>query len=84
MNLDLPPTSRTMADLELISFDICPYVERSRIALEHKGVEYDYTEIDLSDKPDWFLEISPRGKVPVLTVDDEPIFESNVINELIE
>lgn len=73
-----------MADLELISFDICPYVERSRIALEYKDVDYEYTEIDLSDKPDWFLEISPRGKVPVLKVDDQPIFESNVINELIE
>ncbi len=73
-----------MADLELISFDICPYVERSRIALEYKDVDYEYTEIDLDDKPDWFLDISPRGKVPVLLVDDEPIFESNVINELIE
>lgn len=71
-------------DLELISFDICPYVERSRIVLEQKGVDYEYTDIDLSDKPDWFLDISPRGKVPVLLVDDEPIFESNVINELLE
>ncbi|MFB6262349.1 MAG: glutathione S-transferase family protein [Bradymonadaceae bacterium] len=71
-------------DLHLISFETCPYVERSRIVLEEKDVEHDLTFIDLSDKPDWFLEISPRGKVPVLLVDDEPIFESNVINELLE
>ena len=71
-------------DLELISFDICPYVERSRIVLEEKGVDYERTDIDLGDKPDWFLDISPRGKVPVLLVDDEPVFESNVINELLE
>lgn len=71
-------------DLKLISFDICPYVERSRIVLEEKGVDYDIDFISLDDKPDWFLELSPRGKVPVLLVDDEPIFESNVINEALE
>ncbi len=71
-------------DLRLISFETCPYVERSRIVLEEKDVDHDLTFIDLSDKPDWFLEISPRGKVPLLEVDDEPIFESYVINELIE
>jgi len=71
-------------DLHLISFDICPYVERSRVVLEEKDVDYRSTDIDLSEKPDWFLEISPRGKVPVLVVDDEPVFESNVINELLE
>lgn len=71
-------------DLKLISFDICPYVERSRIVLEEKDVDYEVEFISLEDKPDWFLEISPRGKVPVLVVDDEPIFESTVINELLE
>lgn len=71
-------------DLHLISFESCPYVERSRITLEEKEVDYDLTFIDLGDKPDWFLDISPRGKVPVLKVDDEPIFESAVINELLD
>jgi glutathione S-transferase len=70
--------------LHLISFDICPFVERSRIVLEEKGLDYDLTFIDLSDKPDWFLDISPRGKVPVLQVDGRPIFESAVINEYLE
>lgn len=71
-------------DLHLISFDLCPYVERSRIVLAEKDVQYRQTFVELDDKPDWFLEISPRGKVPVLVVDDQPVFESNVINELIE
>jgi glutathione S-transferase len=70
--------------LELISFEICPFVERSRIVLEEKGRDYELTFIDLDDKPDWFLEISPRGKVPVLRVDGEPVFESMVINEMLE
>ena len=71
-------------DLHLISFESCPYVERSRIVLEEKGVDYELTFIDLDDKPEWFLEISPRGKVPVLEVDETPIFESSVINEMLE
>ncbi len=70
--------------LNLISFDTCPYAERSRIILEEKELSYKLTLIDLKDKPDWFLEISPRGKVPVLLVDDKAIFESVVINEFLE
>jgi glutathione S-transferase len=70
--------------LKLISFDLCPYVERSRIVLEEKKVPYELELIDLKNKPAWFLEISPRGKVPVLLVDGTPIFESMVINEMLE
>ena len=73
-----------MSRFKLISFDTCPYVERSRIVLFEKDQPFDQEFIDLSDKPDWFLDISPRGKVPVLLVDDRPIFESSVINELLE
>jgi glutathione S-transferase len=70
--------------LELISFDLCPYVERSRIVLHAKGLPYDIRFVDLMQKPDWFLAISPRGKVPVLLVDGRPVFESMVINEMLE
>ena len=49
-----------------------------------KGVEFDVTYINLREKPDWFLEISPHGKVPVLKVGDTPLFESNAIAEFIE
>jgi len=69
---------------KLVSFELCPFVERSRIALTEKGLAYELELIDLRHKPDWFLAVSPMGKVPVLLVDDQPIFESLVINELIE
>ena len=49
-----------------------------------KAVEFDVTYINLRDKPDWFLEISPHGKVPVLRVDDEVLFESNAIAEYLD
>ena len=38
-----------------------------------KGVEFDVTYINLREKPDWFLKISPHAKVPVLNVGDTPI-----------
>ncbi len=49
-----------------------------------KAVEFDVTYINLREKPDWFLEVSPHGKVPVLRVDDHVLFESNAIAEYLD
>lgn len=71
--------------LELISFKLCPYVQRSVITLREKGVPFDITYIDLNSPPDWFKEISPLGKVPLLKVDDDTVlFESAVIAEFVD
>ncbi len=70
--------------LHLISHNLCPYVQRVVIALTEKNVPFDRTYVDLSAKPDWFLTLSPLGKMPVLTVGDTPIFESAVILEYLE
>ncbi len=70
---------------ELISFVLCPFVQRSVIALKEKQVPFEITYIDLSDPPAWFLAISPMGKVPVLRVDGQRVlFESAVINEYLD
>lgn len=58
-----------MNKLTLISFPTCPFVQRAVIALNEKGVDFDVIYIDLANKPEWFLEISPLGKVPVLKVE---------------
>jgi glutathione S-transferase len=70
--------------LHLISHPLCPYVQRAAIALAEKGVAFDRTDIDLAQKPGWFLRLSPLGKTPVLVVDGVPIFESAVILEYLE
>ena len=74
--------------LTLISHKLCPYVQRAVIALTEKGVPFERIDIDLANKPDWFLKISPLGKVPVLLVRTDggevALFESNVICEYIE
>jgi glutathione S-transferase len=72
------------APLKLISHKLCPYVQRAVIALTEKGVAFERIDIDLANKPDWFLAISPLGKTPVLLVGDVPIFESAVILEYLE
>jgi glutathione S-transferase len=69
---------------EIISAQVCPFAQRSRMALLEKGVDFDLTEIDLRNKPDWFLKVSPYGKVPVLRHDGNVVYESAVINEYIE
>lgn len=72
------------AKLKLISHKLCPYVQRAVIALTEKGVPFERIDIDLANKPDWFLAISPLGKTPVLLVGDKAIFESAVILEYLE
>lgn len=77
------------ADLTLISHPLCPFVQRAAIVLLEKGVPFERINVDLSAKPEWFLAISPTGKVLVLKVrqPDRPeaiLFESRVICEYLE
>lgn len=73
-----------MTKLVLVSHNLCPYVQRAAISLLEKGVAFERRDVDLANKPDWFLEISPLGKTPVLTVAGEAIFESSAILEYLE
>lgn len=70
--------------LTLVSHHLCPYVQRAVITLVEKNVEHQRVYIDLADKPDWFRDISPLGKVPVLLAGDAVLFESAVICEYLE
>ena len=70
--------------LTLVSHHLCPYVQRAVIALSEKQVAFTRTDVDLSNKPDWFRRLSPLGKVPVLKADEHVIFESAVILEYLE
>ncbi|HGM6964757.1 glutathione S-transferase family protein [Pseudomonas aeruginosa] len=75
--------------LTLISHPLCPFVQRAAIVLLEKGVPFERIDIDLADKPDWFLALSLTGKVPLLKVQqanqrDAILFESMVICEYLE
>lgn len=74
-----------LPDFNLISYKLCPYVQRSVIVLLEKNIPFQRTDIDLSNKPAWFTELSPTGKVPLLHIDQSKIlFESAVICEYLD
>lgn len=80
----MPQTSLT-----LISHPLCPFVQRAAIVLLEKDVPFERVDVDLSAKPDWFLALSPTGKVPLLKIGqadglDAVLFESMVICEYLE
>lgn len=75
--------------LRLISHKLCPYVQRAVIVASEKGIAFERVDIDLAAKPDWFLKLSPTGKVPVLEVTEADgsvhvLFESAVIAEYLD
>ncbi|KQX21315.1 glutathione S-transferase family protein [Variovorax sp. Root434] len=79
----------SQTQLTLISHPLCPFVQRVAIVLHEKGIAFERVNVDLHDKPDWFLAISPMGKVPLLKVlhadgRDSVLFESVAICEYFE
>jgi glutathione S-transferase len=73
-----------MSQVELFSFEGCPYAQRSRLVLIEKDIVFELTEIDLYNRPAWFREVSPYGKVPVLRHDGRVIYESGIINQYLD
>ena len=68
----------------LVSHALCPYVQRAAIVMAEKGVPFERREVDLADKPAWFLAVSPLGRTPVLLTGGEALFESAVICEFLD
>lgn len=61
-------TKNVMNSLILISHPLCPFVQRAAIVLLEKQVPFERINVNLRDKPAWFLALSPNGKVPLLQV----------------
>lgn len=73
----------------LVSHHLCPYVQRAAIVAAERGVPIMRELVDLAAKPDWFLALSPTGKVPLLAVRDAAgvrhvLFESAAIAEYLD
>jgi glutathione S-transferase len=71
-------------DLKLYGSCFCPFVHRVWISLEHKGLAYQYVEVDVYRKPKLLLDINPRGLVPALRHGDWGSYESTVLMEYLE
>ena len=62
----------------LYSFRRCPYAMRARLALTVARTPYEHREIVLRDKPQHMLEISPKGTVPVLLLNDGTVVDESL------
>ncbi|KAI9738543.1 MAG: hypothetical protein M1818_005440 [Claussenomyces sp. TS43310] len=71
-------------ELKLFGSCFCPFVQRVWIALEAKGLQYQYIEVDPYKKPQVLLEVNPRGLVPGIRHGDWGCGESTVLMEYLE
>ncbi|KAH6719043.1 hypothetical protein DL95DRAFT_385490 [Leptodontidium sp. 2 PMI_412] len=71
-------------ELKLFGSCFCPFVQRVWIAMEAKGLQYQYIEVDPYKKPQALLEVNPRGLVPGIRHGDWGCGESTVLMEYLE
>ena len=71
-------------NVKLYNTQRCPYARRTRMVLHEKEIDFETHEVDLANKSEEFLSASPTGKVPVIVVDGESIYESNVVNQYLD
>jgi glutathione S-transferase len=71
--------------LQLLDFWVSPFGQRCRIALDEKGLAYEYLEQDLRNKSELLLRANPvHKKIPVLLHDGRPVCESLVIVQYLD
>ena len=72
-------------DLKLFGSFYCPFVQRIWIALEVKGIPYQFVEVDLKarEKTETFLEVSPSGSIPAIKHGNWGTHDSMVIMEYV-
>jgi glutathione S-transferase len=71
-------------NIKLYSAKGCPFARRTRVVLHEKGIDFETREVDFRNKSDEFLAASPTGKVPVVVVDGDSLYESNIVNQYLD
>jgi glutathione S-transferase len=62
----------------LYSFRRCPYAIRARLAIAYAGIPVEIREVQLKQKPEQMLAISPKGTVPVLQLPDGKVIDESL------
>jgi glutathione dehydrogenase/transferase len=55
----------------------CPFSQKANLALRLKQVPVTVQYIDLSDKPDWYLNLNSGGSVPTFVAADAEVIDSS-------
>jgi len=62
----------------LYSFRRCPYAMRARLAIAKSLVSVELREVVLRNKPQSLLDISPKGTVPVVLLEDTTVIDESL------
>ena len=62
----------------LYSFRRCPYAMRARMSIVRSEFQVELREVVLRDRPEHMMEISPKGTVPVLLLDEGTVIEESL------
>lgn len=52
--------------MKLYTFKICPFVERAQIVAKECGMDCEQIEVDIRNKPQWYLDLPEASTVPKL------------------
>jgi len=62
----------------LYSFRRCPYAMRARMGLAYSGLSHEHREISLKNRPQRLYDISPKGTVPVLQLENGQVIDESI------
>lgn len=62
----------------LYSYRRCPYAMRARMALTKANIAFEIREISFRDKPSSLLQVSPKGTVPVLVLEEGDVIDESI------
>ncbi|WP_454782624.1 glutathione S-transferase [Legionella sp. WA2022007384] len=78
------PYLQTKNGLNLVEYPIlytfrrCPYAIRARMALSYSQISVEQREVELKNKPQEMLQVSPKGTVPVLVLRDGRVIDESI------
>ena len=78
MSMNNPTISAKQTLPILYSFRRCPYAMRARLAIAYSNVEVELREVELRNKPQAMLLISPKATVPVLQLEDGRVLDESL------
>jgi len=75
---DAPPPPPAKGVLRVYGMKFCPFVHRLKLVMHSVGVDHETVNCNTVHKPEWLFDKNPRGKVPVIEMDGDLIYESDI------